>query len=214
MPQSQQSENANLVDLSPAQEIDKVASVDLQEAPVASQPSANESFQFSFPSLEEQAEVTDSAQDATDSNQQDVEVKPLQELSNLPSVDEEEDWLDEQNVTTSTPTLPSTPPEEQELDEDKTTPPLAVTESISHSHEQESTHTLEQEWLSVIHQTVKQVSAEALSVTTQAIKVETHHSSLSSEDMKVLIERIAWEVVPALASEHLRAELIKLRQAQ
>ena len=185
----------------------------IEDSELAQPPSAEDSFHFDFNNLDETPDHSLSAYEAKESSS-----------SSLPD-ELQDDWLDESGATVNMAALPAADDDElnsaqsleeqQSLDEEQSiaaftdsSEPLSSTINESLSPSNASNH-LESYWLQELKVSVETISDQALRVVQKAIhssptvKSEPQHT-LSNHEMRVLIERIAWEVVPSLASVELR----------
>ncbi|MAD60630.1 MAG: hypothetical protein CMH49_03810 [Myxococcales bacterium] len=186
----------------------------VEDSELAQPPSAEDSFQFDFNNLDETPEHSLSAYETKESS------------SSSPLPDElQDDWLNESGATVNMAALPAAADDElnsaQSLEEqpsleeehsrvactDSSEPISSImNESLSPSN---ASNHLESYWLQELRVSVETVSDQALEVvqkaihSSQTVKSEPQHT-LSNHEMRVLIERIAWEVVPSLASVELR----------
>ena len=182
-----------------------------EEQEIAQPPSADDSFQFDFDNSKKSTEY-ESKQSSTPSS------TPLpHEL--------QDDWLDESGATVNMAALPS---DEVEMDsptqaeeyssvqerkfvvtESLTPNDSKVSESLSSINASDN---LESRWLHELKASVEAVSDQALEVVQKAIQTSQSiqgqsQATLSNHEIRVLIERVAWEVVPSLASVELRERI-------
>ena len=189
----------------------------MPSAPVPSQPSAEESFKFDFPELPEPTEEESSERDdqlselsppsvLSSSSELSTSREHYESSRNQSPVDEEEDWLDESGATVSTPVIGSKPPAEVQAENED------APSTLERSFER-SPSALEAEWLSTIEHSVQETSSQALKLIMEITQKE-QHAGLSSADLAILIERIAWEVVPMIASDLIREQLVQVMSDQ
>ncbi len=210
---------------------------DLVPTPVASQPSAEESFKFEFPDLNERSSSVESHSLASNdlspavveqSVNGSVSGSPPQVLSQVSqpyqaidareegTVSDEDDWLDESGATVNTPVITSSqPPSESPLAVDNDGQPSLNMESPSlvENSNDRGHESLEKEWLEALTQTVEETCERALEVMTLASSSEAR-GDLSPQERALIVERIAWEVIPVIAADLLRERVSQVTYSQ
>ena len=207
--------------------------IDPQSEQQTEPPSADESFQFDFPQLatdQEQASFEKEEEAEEEAEEEDKEEDESHSIPSTPLPEElQDDWLTENGATPTaqmTTQVAETDDEasqlvaSQELNSsqriaEETNDSSKPIESLSSEsfENNKASESLENRWLQELKGSVEIVSDQALAVVQKAIQANTqapnqasNHPTepLSTHEMRVLIERIAWEVVPTLASVELR----------